>query len=64
MLALVADQAPLAGVNLQRIGEDVDRVEADLFRLTDALGGFASGLGPRGIDQTQLHVFTPWLRGD
>src|SRR5208282_843152 len=35
-VALVLDQAPLAGAQIERIGEDVDRVEADFASHTDA----------------------------
>ncbi len=51
----MANQPPLANVDVERVGEDVDRVEADFLRLADAPARFASRLGPRRINQSQLH---------
>src|SRR2546423_1695342 len=54
-VALVVDPLPLADVDVERVGEDVDRVEADLLGHPDAEGGVAPGWGPRGVDQAEFH---------
>ena len=54
-VALVLDQPPLADVDVERVGEDVDRVEADLLGLADAIGGGLAGLHPGGVDEAEFH---------
>src|SRR5439155_789473 len=54
-VALALDEAALLDVDVERVGEDVDGVEADLLGHADAVGGFAAGLGPGGVDQSELH---------
>ena len=56
-VAFVLDQPLLLDVDVERIGEDVDRVEADLPGLVDAERGPAAGLDPGRIDQAELHEF-------
>ena len=64
-LALVADELALPDVDVERVGEDVDGVEADLLGLPDAVGRRPPGLHPRGVDQAELHVllYVRSLRG-
>src|SRR5436309_12363960 len=50
-LALAADEAALLGVNVERVSEEVDRVEADLFGHADAVGGAPPRLDPRRLDK-------------
>jgi hypothetical protein len=45
----------LPDVGVERVGEDVDGVEADLLRHPDAEGGLAARLGPGGVDQAKFH---------
>src|SRR5208282_50216 len=40
---------------VQRVGEDVDGVEADLAGLPDAVGGSPPGLNPGRVDQSKFH---------
>src|SRR5205085_8083345 len=40
---------------VERIGEDIDGIEADLLGHANAIGGIASRLCPRGIDESQFH---------
>ena len=64
---LVADEPPLAGVDVERVGEDVDRIETDFLGGTDAVGGPLPGLHPGGVDQAEFHVSVSeggWCRGN
>ena len=54
-VALVLDQPLLLDVDVERIGEDVDRVEADLLGLVDAERRPAAGLDPGGVDESEFH---------
>src|SRR5262249_22258609 len=58
-VALALDQAPLLHVEVERIGEDVDGVEADLAGHADAVGRVAAGLGPGGVDEAEFHGAPP-----
>src|SRR5271157_2548810 len=53
--AFTADQRPLPVIDVQRVGEDVDGVEADLASLPDAVGGSPPGLNPGRVDQSEFH---------
>src|SRR5262245_26395123 len=55
LVALALDELAFLGVNVERIGEDVDGVEADLLGHANAVGGVATGLGPGGIDEAKFH---------
>ncbi|GBD35602.1 hypothetical protein HRbin36_00715 [bacterium HR36] len=54
-VAFAFDQTPFADVHIERIGEDVNGVEADLFGHADAPSSVTAGLYPGGVDQTQAH---------
>ena len=58
-VAFVLDELPLSHVDVERVGEDVDRVEADLLRLLDSVRRLAARLGPGGIDQAEFHGSDP-----
>src|SRR5271157_2091703 len=53
--AFTADQRPLLVTYVQRVGADVDGVEADLAGLPDAVGGSPPGLNPGRVDQSKFH---------
>ena len=53
--ALAADQPAFAGVDVERVGENVDGVEADLFRHLNAERRVAAGLRPCGVDKAEFH---------
>src|SRR5262245_24420057 len=59
-IALALDQPALLHVDIERSGEDVDAVESNLARHTDAVGGALARLGPCGIDQSQFHGIAPF----
>ena len=54
-VALALDEPAFLDVEVERIGEDVDGVEADLLGGADAVGGVAAGLCPGGIDEAEFH---------
>src|SRR5207249_4986913 len=54
-VALVLDELALLDVDVERVGEDVDRVEPDLLGHADAEGGVAAGLRPGRVDQAEFH---------
>ena len=56
----VFDQGPLGGVDLERIGEDVDRVEAELLRLLEAEPCAFAGLGEGRVDEAEFHAGSSW----
>jgi hypothetical protein len=50
------DQGPFGPVGVvERVGEDVDRVEADLLRHPDAERRVLAGLRPGRVDQAESH---------
>ena len=55
LIAFAADELAFLDVDIERVGEDVDGVEADLLGHADAEGGFAARLGPGGIDEAEFH---------
>ena len=54
-VALVLDQPPLADVDIERIDEDIDRVEAELLGLPQAIDRRLIGLHPGGVDEAEFH---------
>ncbi len=54
-VAAVLNEPTLANVERERIGENVDHVEADFFSLCQAEFGRLLGLHPGGIDQAEFH---------
>src|SRR5262249_37079429 len=54
-VALALDKAALLRAQVERVGEDVDGVEADLLGHADAERGVAAGLRPRRVNQSELH---------
>src|SRR5262249_6028906 len=52
LVALALDEPALLDVDVQRVGEDVDGIEADLLGHLDAEGGALAGLCPRRVDQS------------
>ena len=58
LVALALDEPAFLDVDVERVGEDVDGVEADLLGHADAEGGVAAGLGPGGVDQAEFHDAT------
>ena len=64
LFALAADEAALAGVEIERIGENVDGVEADFLGHADAEGGVAAGLRPGGVDESEFHGIHSGQWGD
>ena len=53
--ALLADQPPFLDIDIERIGEDVDGVEAQLPGLGDAERGSPPRLDPGRVDQSEFH---------
>ena len=53
------NQAASTHINIERVGEDVNRVEADLFCFADAPCGVFTRLNPAAVDQPQSHVPSP-----
>ncbi len=53
--ALGHDQFFLVDVDIERVGEDVDRIEADFLGLPDSEVGSAAGLDPGRVDEPELH---------
>src|SRR5260370_1390492 len=54
-VAVALDEPAFLHVEVERVGEDTDGVEADLLRHADAVGGLPAGLGPRRVNQSELH---------
>ena len=54
-VAFAFDEPAFLDVQVERVGKDVDGVEADFLGHANAVAGVAAGLGPGGIDQSQLH---------
>ena len=61
-VALSLDEPALADVDVERIGKNVDAVEADLLRHANAVGRLPARLRPRGIDESQFHGGVSWMR--
>src|ERR1700722_12356590 len=59
LVAFALDETALPDVHVERVGENVDGVEADLLRHADAVGGFAARLSPRRIDEAEFHGESP-----
>ena len=59
----VFDQGSLGGVDVERIGEDVDRVEAESLRLFEAEAGAFAGLGEGRVDEAEFHAGGSWGDG-
>src|SRR5262249_55506218 len=55
LVAFTLDEPALLDVDIERIGEDVDRVEADLLGHADAVRGALARLRPGGIDEAEFH---------
>src|SRR5262249_39625475 len=52
------NQPAFLNAHIERIGEDVNRIEADFLGHADAVSGVASGLRPCGIDESQFHALS------
>src|SRR5262249_17770007 len=54
-IALALDEPALADIDVERVGEDVDGVEADGLGLPDAERRALARLGPGGVDESEFH---------
>src|SRR5260370_38904860 len=54
-VALALDQQPFFNVQVERVGEDVDGIEANFLGHADAVGGVLAGLSPGGVDEAEFH---------
>jgi hypothetical protein len=55
----VADEGLLGAVVVERVGEDVDRVEAEFLRLLEAEPRALARLGECRVDESQPHAAPP-----
>jgi hypothetical protein len=55
-VAGVLDEGPLGGVDVERVGEDVDRVEAEFLRFFEPEAGALAGLCEGGVDEAEFHA--------
>ena len=55
LAAGVGDQPPLRRGHVERIGEEIDRVEAESLRLLEAEACPLAGLGKGRVDQSEAH---------
>ena len=55
LAAGLADQPPLGPVDVERVGEDVDRVEAEPLGRFQAEAGSLAGLGEGRVDEAEFH---------
>src|SRR5262245_11792227 len=63
-VAFALDEPAFLGVDVERIGENVDAVEADFARHANAVSGSLAGLDPGGVDETEFHGASPLSRHD
>src|SRR5262249_47694212 len=59
LVAFAFDEFTLLDVDVERVGKDVNGVEADLLSHANSVRCFASGLGPGGIDEAEFHGEVP-----
>src|SRR5688572_925131 len=54
-IALILDQSPFLHVDIERIDENINRVEAQFFGLTQTIDRRLIGLHPGGVDEAETH---------